>query len=85
MHNTGTLWTATAHIITAVIGSGVLSLAWAMAQLGWVAGLVVLLLFAVITYYMCGFLTDCYRVGDVRGDGLLYNWMNVLLHMGYII
>uniref|UniRef100_A0A9I9CCV5 Amino acid transporter transmembrane domain-containing protein n=1 Tax=Cucumis melo TaxID=3656 RepID=A0A9I9CCV5_CUCME len=27
-----------AHIITAVIGSGVLSLAWAIAQLGWVAG-----------------------------------------------
>jgi amino acid permease len=64
MHNTGTVWTATAHIITAVIGSGVLSLAWAMAQLGWVAGPVILLLFAVITYYMCGFLADCYRVGD---------------------
>ncbi|GJM98183.1 hypothetical protein PR202_ga15169 [Eleusine coracana subsp. coracana] len=61
---TGTVWTATAHIITAVIGSGVLSLAWAMAQLGWVAGPVILLLFAVITYYMCGLLADCYRVGD---------------------
>ncbi|GJN38627.1 hypothetical protein PR202_gb27687 [Eleusine coracana subsp. coracana] len=59
-----TVWTATAHIITAVIGSGVLSLAWAMAQLGWVAGPVILLLFAVITYYMCGLLADCYRVGD---------------------
>ncbi|CAI9763085.1 unnamed protein product [Fraxinus pennsylvanica] len=35
---TGTLVTASAHIITAVIGSGVLSLAWAIAQLGWVAG-----------------------------------------------
>ncbi|GJM87859.1 hypothetical protein PR202_ga03855 [Eleusine coracana subsp. coracana] len=35
---TGTIWTASSHIITAVIGSGVLSLAWAIAQLGWVAG-----------------------------------------------
>ncbi|MCL7046262.1 hypothetical protein MKW94_005586, partial [Papaver nudicaule] len=34
---TGTLLTASAHIITAVIGSGVLSLAWAIAQLGWIA------------------------------------------------
>ncbi|CAN6177847.1 unnamed protein product [Urochloa humidicola] len=61
---TGTVWTATAHIITAVIGSGVLSLAWAMAQLGWVAGPVTLVLFAVITLYTCGLLADCYRVGD---------------------
>ncbi|XP_065871873.1 amino acid permease 8-like, partial [Euphorbia lathyris] len=34
----GTLWTASAHVITAVIGSGVFSLAWAAAQLGWVPG-----------------------------------------------
>ncbi|KAJ7967609.1 Amino acid permease [Quillaja saponaria] len=31
---TGTLVTASAHIVTAVIGSGVLSLGWAVAQLG---------------------------------------------------
>jgi amino acid permease len=60
----GTVWTATAHIITAVIGSGVLSLAWAMAQLGWVTGAVTLVLFAAITLYTCGLLADCYRVGD---------------------
>nr|ABA96106.1 amino acid carrier, putative [Oryza sativa Japonica Group] len=34
----GTVWAATAHIVTAVIGSGVLALAWSVAQLGWVAG-----------------------------------------------
>ncbi|VAI77433.1 unnamed protein product [Triticum turgidum subsp. durum] len=61
---TGTVWTAAAHIITAVIGSGVLSLAWAMAQLGWVAGPLTLVLFAIITFYTCGLLADCYRVGD---------------------
>ncbi|CAI9113057.1 OLC1v1013585C1 [Oldenlandia corymbosa var. corymbosa] len=37
LKRTGTLWTASAHIITAVIGSGILSLAWAVAQLGWIA------------------------------------------------
>ncbi|KAK3133924.1 hypothetical protein QOZ80_6AG0542790 [Eleusine coracana subsp. coracana] len=61
---TGTVWTATAHIITAVIGSGVLSLAWAMAQLGWVTGTATLAIFAAITLYTCGLLADCYRVGD---------------------
>jgi hypothetical protein len=64
LYGAGTVWTAAAHIITAVIGSGVLSLAWAMAQLGWVAGPVILLLFAAITYYTCCLLSDCYRVGD---------------------
>ncbi|GKE56968.1 RNA-directed DNA polymerase, eukaryota, reverse transcriptase zinc-binding domain protein, partial [Tanacetum coccineum] len=37
-----TRWTASAHIITAVIGSGVLALAWANAQLGWITGPTVL-------------------------------------------
>ncbi|KAJ4915349.1 Amino acid permease 8 [Raphanus sativus] len=58
---TGTLTTASAHIITAVIGSGVLSLAWAIAQLGWVAGTLILVTFAVINYYTSTMLADCYR------------------------
>ncbi|CAN6459414.1 unnamed protein product [Victoria cruziana] len=57
----GTVWTATAHIITAVIGSGVLSLAWAIAQLGWIAGPAVLMAFALITFYTSSLLADCYR------------------------
>ncbi|OAY76621.1 Amino acid permease 1 [Ananas comosus] len=60
----GTVWTASAHIITAVIGSGVLSLAWAMAQLGWVAGPVTLVLFSAITFYTSSLLADCYRTSD---------------------
>ncbi|KAB5553199.1 hypothetical protein DKX38_010510 [Salix brachista] len=58
---TGTVWTASAHIITAIIGSGFLSLAWGMAQLGWIAGISVLLTFSVITYYTSSLLADCYR------------------------
>ncbi|KAG2639799.1 amino acid permease 6 [Panicum virgatum] len=61
---TGTLVTASAHIITAVIGSGVLSLAWAIAQLGWVIGPVVLLAFSVITWFCSSLLADCYRAPD---------------------
>ncbi|OEL18217.1 Amino acid permease 3 [Dichanthelium oligosanthes] len=61
---TGTLWTASAHIITAVIGSGVLSLAWGVAQLGWAAGPVVMVLFAAVIYYTSTLLAECYRSGD---------------------
>lgn len=60
----GTFWTATAHIITAVIGSGVLSLAWAIGQLGWVAGPTVLILFSLVNFYTSTLLTTCYRSGD---------------------
>jgi hypothetical protein len=61
---TGTMWTASAHIITAVIGAGVLSLAWAMAQLGWGPGLVAMVVFAAISYYTSTLLANCYRSGD---------------------
>ncbi|XP_021841880.1 probable amino acid permease 7 [Spinacia oleracea] len=58
---TGTVWTGVAHIITAVIGSGVLSLAWSTSQLGWIAGPVSLLCFAFVTYLSASLLSDCYR------------------------
>ncbi|TKY56115.1 Amino acid permease 3 [Spatholobus suberectus] len=64
LKRTGTIWTASAHIITAVIGSGVLSLAWAIAQLGWVAGPAVMVLFSIVTYYTSTLLAVCYRTGD---------------------
>ncbi|KAL6880561.1 hypothetical protein ACP4OV_012126 [Aristida adscensionis] len=61
---TGTVWTATAHIVTVMIGSGVLALAWTFAQLGWVAGPAALLAFAGVTYYTSALLADCYRHPD---------------------
>ncbi|CAN0879462.1 Amino acid permease 6 [Linum grandiflorum] len=64
---TGTWVTASAHVITAVIGSGVLTLAWAIAQLGWVAGLIVLMAFSVVTWYTSTLLADSYRSPDT-GD-----------------
>ncbi|KAL5755416.1 hypothetical protein ACOSP7_023636 [Xanthoceras sorbifolium] len=60
---TGTVWTTSAHIITAVIGSGVLSLAWAIAQLGWIGGPSVMLMFASVNYYTSSLMADSYRSG----------------------
>lgn len=57
----GGVWTSAAHIITAVIGSGVLALSWSFAQMGWIAGPIVLLAFAWCTYYTSRLLADCYR------------------------
>ncbi|XP_027334168.1 probable amino acid permease 7 isoform X1 [Abrus precatorius] len=61
---TGTLWSGVAHIITAVIGSGVLSLAWSTSQLGWIGGPFALFCFAIITYISSCLLSDCYRTPD---------------------
>ncbi|KAH6795570.1 hypothetical protein C2S51_036556 [Perilla frutescens var. frutescens] len=58
---TGTVWTAIAHIITGVIGSGVLSLAWSVAQLGWIAGPISMVVFGIITIISSSILCDCYR------------------------
>uniref|UniRef100_M8CXE6 Amino acid transporter transmembrane domain-containing protein n=1 Tax=Aegilops tauschii TaxID=37682 RepID=M8CXE6_AEGTA len=75
---TGTMCTASSHIITAVIGSGVLSLGWAIAQLGWVAGPAVLLLFSLITYFTSWLLADCYRSGDQSNGERNYTYMDAV-------
>lgn len=74
----GTVWTASAHIITAVIGSGVLSLAWAIGQLGWIAGPVVMLLFSFVTYFASTLLSDCYRTGDHVSGKRNYTYMDAV-------
>ncbi|XP_031118825.1 amino acid permease 6-like [Ipomoea triloba] len=80
---TGTLLTASAHIITAVIGSGVLSLAWAIAQLGWVAGPAVLMAFSFITYFTSTLLVDCYRSPGPIDGKRNYTYMDVVRsHLG---
>ncbi|OIT22077.1 PREDICTED: amino acid permease 6-like [Nicotiana attenuata] len=82
---TGTVLTASAHIITAVIGSGVLSLAWAMAQLGWVAGPVILFIFSFITYFTSTLLADCYRSPGPISGKRNYSYMEVVRsHLGGI-
>ncbi|KAG7031746.1 Amino acid permease 6 [Cucurbita argyrosperma subsp. argyrosperma] len=80
---TGTWVTASAHIITAVIGSGVLSLAWTIAQLGWVVGPAVLVAFSFITYFTSTMLADCYRAPDPVTGKRNYTYMDVVkAHLG---
>ncbi|KAK3438962.1 hypothetical protein EUGRSUZ_C03879 [Eucalyptus grandis] len=76
--NAGTVWTASALIITALIGSGGPSLAWAIAQLGWIAGPTIMLLFAFVTYYTSTLLTTCYRSGDPATGNRNYAYMGAV-------
>lgn len=64
LKRTGTLWTASAHIITVMVGTGVLARAWDIAQLGWIAGPAVIVSFSFVGYYSSCLLSDCYRTGD---------------------
>ncbi|VAI60300.1 unnamed protein product [Triticum turgidum subsp. durum] len=78
---TGTVWTASAHIITAVVGSGVLSLAWSVAQLGWVGGPAAIVFFAGVTVVQSSLLAECYvSRGDPERGGLIRNksYMNAV-------
>ncbi|XP_031376407.1 probable amino acid permease 7 isoform X1 [Punica granatum] len=84
LRRTGTLGTCVAHIITGVIGSGVLSLAWSVAQLGWIGGPVALLCFAIITYFSASKLADCYRYPDSVNGKRNYSYMDaVRVNLGY--
>ncbi|PKA49179.1 putative amino acid permease 7 [Apostasia shenzhenica] len=75
---TGTVWTGIAHIITGVIGSGVLSLAWSTAQLGWIAGPFCLLCFAFVTYVSAFLLSDCYRSPHPLTGARNYSYMDAV-------
>ncbi|OWM85937.1 hypothetical protein CDL15_Pgr012187 [Punica granatum] len=55
---TGTKWTAVAHIIAGVVGEGVLSLAWRVAQLDWILGPLCIVHFSAITLISATLLAD---------------------------
>lgn len=57
----GTILSALSHIITAVIGSGVLSLSWSISQLGWIGGPFTMLAFASLTLTSAFLLCHCYQ------------------------
>ncbi|KAG2663366.1 hypothetical protein I3760_16G025600 [Carya illinoinensis] len=58
----GNVWSASAIMIAAVIGSGILPLAWALAQLGWITGpLVFLFFFFSATVSTSVLLSACYQ------------------------
>jgi len=75
-----------AHIITGVIGAGVLSLAWATAELGWIAGPAALIAFAGVTLLSAFLLSDCYRFPDPNNGPLRLNSYSqaVKLYLGQL-
>ncbi|KAK8919041.1 Amino acid permease 2 [Platanthera zijinensis] len=75
---TGTVWTATAHAITAIIGSGVLALPWSVAQMGWIFGPFTLIACAFVTYYTAMLLSDCYRTADPVNGKRNHTYMDVV-------
>ncbi|TVU16429.1 hypothetical protein EJB05_39991 [Eragrostis curvula] len=80
---TGNLWTCVAHIITAVIGCGVLALSWSVAQLGWVGGPVAMVCFAFVTYVSAFLLSHCYMSPDSEKPQRNHTYMDaVRTHLG---
>ncbi|KAE9587064.1 putative amino acid transporter, transmembrane domain-containing protein [Lupinus albus] len=75
---TGNSLTATTHIITVVVGAGVLALAWAMAQLGWIAGIAIMVAFACISIYTYNLIADCYRYPDPVTGKRNYTYMQAV-------
>lgn len=78
IRRTGNVWTATAHVVTAVIGSGVLSLSWSIAQIGWVFGPLILAMFSAITLYTSYMLADAYRSMDPVTGKRNHNYMEAV-------
>ncbi|GLJ17017.1 hypothetical protein SUGI_0294410 [Cryptomeria japonica] len=74
----GNVWTAASHVITAVIGAGVLSLPWSVAQLGWIMGAIILLAFGAVTTYTSLLLADCYRSPDRVNGKRNYKYSNAV-------
>ncbi|CAK8531461.1 unnamed protein product [Lathyrus sativus] len=80
---TGNVTTATTHIITVVVGAGVLALSWAMAQLGWILGITSLFIFSSISVFTYGLMADCYRFPDPISGKRNYTYMQaVKLYLG---
>ncbi|CAN0922869.1 Probable amino acid permease 7, partial [Linum grandiflorum] len=76
-----TRWTAVAHIITAVIGAGILSLAWTVSQLGWIAGPLSIIAFAGLTCLSSSVLSDCYHYPNPElGPHRLRSYMDAVRH-----
>lgn len=74
----GSVLTATTHIITVVVGAGVLALAWAIAQLGWIAGISVMISFSCISIYTYNLIADSYRYPDPVYGNRNYTYMQAV-------
>lgn len=62
----GTVFSGIMHVITAVIGAGVLTLPSAMASLGYLGGTVTIILAGLVTLYTAQLLADLYIINGKR-------------------
>lgn len=74
----GNVWSESAIMIAVVIGSGILPLAWALAQLGWIIGpLVILFFFFSTTVSTSVLLSACYQSMEQQRRPNAYQRMTV--------
>ncbi|KAI3492925.1 hypothetical protein L1887_42420 [Cichorium endivia] len=70
---TGNVWTALAHFIAGVIGSGVLSMAWSVAQLGWIAGPLSIILVAFFSLVSAFLISDIHLYSNPSNGTTIIN------------
>ncbi|KAI3688454.1 hypothetical protein L2E82_46047 [Cichorium intybus] len=70
---TGNVWTALAHFIAGVIGSGVLSMAWSVAQLGWIAGPLSIILIAFFSLVSAFLISDIHLYSNPSNGTTIIN------------
>ncbi|KAJ7567568.1 hypothetical protein O6H91_02G153200 [Diphasiastrum complanatum] len=75
---TGNTLTTLAYVITAVLGTGVLSLPWSVGQMGWSVGPLLILIFSLTTLYSSIILCECYRTPDPVLGKRNYTYTNVV-------
>ncbi|ESW20615.1 hypothetical protein PHAVU_005G001700 [Phaseolus vulgaris] len=61
-------WYSSFHNVTAMVGAGVLGLPYALAQLGWVPGIVMLVISWLLTFYTLWQLVEMHEMDGKRFD-----------------
>ena len=75
---------AAGHLVTAIIGAGVLGLPYAVSWLGWIAGPVCMVAFYVITLWTATMLTDCYHVKGKRHTRYKWAVLHIMVREGAV-
>jgi amino acid permease len=63
---TGTVWTTSLHVFTAIVGAAILALPKVLSWLGWVAGPILLWIFFAISLLASRMLSSCYESDGVE-------------------
>ena len=66
------------HLITVIIGAGVLSLPKAFSLLGWVFGPILLIFFGIVSLWTSKMLTQVYEVDGKKNKTYMHAVFNIL-------